>query len=611
MQFPLYALPLIIGAIFSLSLAWVVWKRRPGTGVTSFTVLMIGLTIWTFAEAFKAMSEGLAGKLFFANAAFIGITIVPAAWFIFSLDFTGRGKWITTRNLRFLAIEPILITILAFSNDLHDLFRTDVTLNTSGTFSILESEPSITFWIHAVYSYVLLVLGNSFLIQAAIRSPKLYRGQMTTLIIGAFVPWVVNAAYIFGGWEPGFDPTPLGFIVTGVAMLWSLYRYRLMDIVPVARDVIIDSMGDAMMVLDNQNRVVDINTTALKLLNTTPSAIIGKIAGQVLTPVQHLVEQFRDVLQAADQVTIGDDDKKRTFDLRISPLRNRHGDLTGRIYLLHEITDMKRASQQIKAQYEMLKATNQELEIARKKADESNRLKSEFLATMSHELRTPLNSVIGFADLMLSGMTGELIEKHKDYMIRIHSNGERLLSLINDVLDLSKIEAGQLELENTPFNVNELLQTVVQRIQNIADANGVALKSTLDPKLPPLLMGDTGRLEQVMVNLVSNAVRFTEKGRVDITIEPANNKQWQIVVKDTGRGIPPEALEYIFEEFRQVDGSYQREHDGTGLGLAIVNRLVRLMNGTVRVESKLKKGSTFTVTLPMVAPEVATASASD
>lgn len=611
MQFPLYAIPLILAALFSLSLAWVIWQRRPGNGVTAFTVLMIALTIWTLAEAFKGMSEGLTGKVFFVNIAFIGITTVPAAWLLFAADFTGRGKWITPRNLRLLAIEPMVIVLLGFTNRFHELRYTSAVLDTSGDYTVAVLEAGVAFWIHAVYSYILIVAGIVFFIQEAIRSPKLYRGQMTMLIIGAFVPSIVNAAYVFGDVNPGFDPTPLGFIVTGVAMSWSLYRYRLMDIVPVARDTIIESMGDAMMVLDNQNRIVDINPNALKLLDSTASEAIGKTAGEALSNVQHLVDQFRDVMETNSQVTVGEGSKKRTFDLRISPLLNRHGDLTGRIYLMHEITDLKRASQQIKTQNEMLMETNRELAIAREKAEESNRLKSEFLATMSHELRTPLNSVIGFADLMLTGMMGNLNEKHQDYVTRIHSNGERLLSLINDILDISKIEAEQLELQDAPFEVNDLLQTVVRRMQPLAEQKGLELSSEIDADLPKLLMGDAGRLEQVLTNLASNAVRFTQKGKVGIRIEKANNTQWQIVVKDTGRGIPTDALEYIFDEFRQVDGSYHREHDGTGLGLAIVNKLVRLMNGTVRAESELGKGSTFTVTLPTISSDVVSTGATD
>jgi len=223
---------------------------------------------------------------------------------------------------------------------------------------------------------------------------------------------------------------------------------------------------------------------------------------------------------------------------------------------------------------------------------------------MSHELRTPLNSVIGYADLMLTGLTGDLNPKQEDYVRRIMSNGERLLTLINDILDISKIEAGRLDLYVKPFSPAELLGGVATRMQSLADKKGLHLEMHLDPDLPPQLLGDQRRLDQILTNLVSNAIRFTDSGRVQIRFDRSDDGQWAMSVTDTGQGIPPHALEYIFDEFRQVDGSYRREHGGTGLGLAIVRKLAMLMQGTVHVESEIGKGSTFRVQLPLVTPDL-------
>jgi signal transduction histidine kinase len=300
-------------------------------------------------------------------------------------------------------------------------------------------------------------------------------------------------------------------------------------------------------------------------------------------------------------VTVGGD--LRHFGLHISPLRNRHGELTGRVLVLREITEIKQAAAQIQAQNEALMKANQELAVAREKAEEANELKSQFLATMSHELRTPLNSVIGYADLMLTGLTGDLNPKQEDYVHRIMSNGERLLSLINDILDISKIEAGRLDLNVRPFNPAELLGGVATRMQSLADQKGLRLEIHLDTDLPMQLLGDQRRLDQILTNLVGNAIRFTDTGHVKILFDTSGDGQWSMSVADTGQGIPPHALEYIFDEFRQVDGSYQREHGGTGLGLAIVRKLAVLMQGTVHVDSEVGKGSTFRVQLPLVAPE--------
>jgi PAS domain S-box-containing protein len=604
LQYTPYVLLLIPAAVISALLAYLIWRRRPGPAVIPFVVMMLGIAEWSTANIAEILSTSLDTKLFLASLSYVGITIVPATWLAFASKYTGRDKWLTRRNVALLWIEPVATLLFTFTNSYHHLFRYNISLDTSGSFNVVRSTFGPAFWVHSAYSYLLLLAGTYMLAYAFVRSPQAYRGQLGLPLIGAFVPWIANAIYIFGPFSSDLDPTPFAFTVTGLMLAWSIYRYRLMEIVPVARAAIIESISDAVMVLDQHNRFVDINPAALRLINQpSAKAVIGQSAQGVIGGQSSLVEQYRDVTDAHTEITLGTGAGQRYFGLHISPLRNRHGELTGRVLVLREITEIKQAAAQIQAQNEALTRANQELAIAREKADEANHLKSEFLATMSHELRTPLNSVIGYADLMLTGLTGELNTKQDDYLRRIMSNGERLLALINDVLDISKIEAGRLDLNVKPFQPAELLGGVTARMQSLADQKGLHLELHLDPDLPPQLLGDQRRLDQILVNLVGNAIRFTDAGHVKILFDRSDDKQWTMAVADTGQGIPPHALEFIFDEFRQVDGSYQREHGGSGLGLAIVRKLAVLMQGTVHVESEVGKGSTFRVQLPLVVPE--------
>jgi hypothetical protein len=265
-----------------------------------------------------------------------------------------------------------------------------------------------------------------------------------------------------------------------------------------------------------------------------------------------------------------------------------------------DITDLKEKEDLIRAQNQALMKANQELALAHWRAQEATHLKSQFLATMSHELRTPLNAVIGYTEIILAGMTGPLTDEQRDYQQRVLANAMHLLEMINEVLDLSKIEAGRVEILQKPFVASELLDEVVYQTKGLLGAKSVRLEATLDEQLPPHILGDYTRLKQVMINLVSNAVKFTDEGAIHIEMKLADPKTWAIVVRDTGIGIPSHALEYIFEEFRQADGGSERRYRGTGLGLAIARRLVVLMRGNIRVASKVGEGSTFTVTLPLV-----------
>jgi signal transduction histidine kinase len=260
------------------------------------------------------------------------------------------------------------------------------------------------------------------------------------------------------------------------------------------------------------------------------------------------------------------------------------------------VDDFRRA--EIHTMNSNLLAMNAELRQARDIAEENTRLKTQFLANMSHELRTPLTAIIGYTDLQLMGITGEISPKQREYLERIQFNGRHLISMINEVLDLSRIEAGRLELHERGVVLAELVNQWRSQTEVLARTKGLRFALDLDPALPPVIHADPDRLTQIALNLLSNAIKFTETGRVDLALQ-RDGQHWHVCVSDTGIGIPPEAQAYIFDEFRQVDSSATRPHDGTGLGLAIVRRLSQLMGGQLMLTSTPGSGSVFTVVLPL------------
>ncbi|RWK50538.1 ATP-binding protein [Mesorhizobium sp.] len=238
-----------------------------------------------------------------------------------------------------------------------------------------------------------------------------------------------------------------------------------------------------------------------------------------------------------------------------------------------------------------------EIEEKGRELETASRHKSQFLANMSHELRTPLNSVLGFTELLVDGIYGELPDRAKTTVARVQANGRHLLGLINDVLDLSKIEAGQLTLALEDYSVGQIVRSTITAVEPLARSKGLSLSATVAENLP-LGRGDARRLTQVLLNLAGNAVKFTETGAIDILADAVDG-HFEIIVRDTGPGIAPTDQALIFDEFQQVDSSSTRQKGGTGLGLAISKRIVEMHGGTIGVESVPGSGSTFRMTIPI------------
>ena len=261
------------------------------------------------------------------------------------------------------------------------------------------------------------------------------------------------------------------------------------------------------------------------------------------------------------------------------------------------------ANQQLRESNELLRRKNQELarqqrqiELQNQKLLEVSRLKSQFLATMSHELRTPMNAIMGFSQMLLLERYGSLTSQQKDMVERIFNNGQNLLTMLNEVLDFSKIEAGHLTLNLTKFNLSQLVAITVEELRSLAVEKNIELHLETHLK-NALIVNDQNYLQRILINLISNAIKFTDNGGVWVTVGQVNNCI-EILIKDTGIGIDPQHIQTIFEAFRQVDQSLTRKHSGTGLGLAITDSLVKIMQGTISVESKLGEGSLFRVTIP-------------
>jgi signal transduction histidine kinase len=273
--------------------------------------------------------------------------------------------------------------------------------------------------------------------------------------------------------------------------------------------------------------------------------------------------------------------------------------LLAHVRALLRITETERA---LRESEERRRQLVDDLTQANRRLEEYNRLKAELVANMSHELRTPLTAIIGFVQLAQMAEAGKPVPPpYATAFERILRNGRHLLALIDDVLDVAKIEAGRLKINREPFDLGDVVQSAFRELRPLARQKGIDYRLRT-PEPLPLACSDPLRLRQVVINLLSNAIKFTHQGRVEAELLPWDDGMCRIVVRDTGVGIDEASMSIIFERFRQVDGSMSRVAGGAGLGLSIVRQIVELLGGVIEVESRIGEGSTFTVTLPLVAP---------
>jgi PAS domain S-box-containing protein len=363
------------------------------------------------------------------------------------------------------------------------------------------------------------------------------------------------------------------------------------------KNAVFEAAMDCIMFVDEEGRIVEFNPASESTFGYTRKEVIGKEMTEVFVPIESR-ERHRQNLsryqRQGEASTIGrrldtpmirKDGRKFMAEMAMQPIPLPQG-VTGYAVFVRDITQRKQAE----------KAMRQ----AREAAEAANRSKGAFLANMSHEIRTPMNAIIGVSELLLDT---ELTDQQRDYMEMILESGNSLLTLLNDILDFSKIEAGKLDLEDTVFDLKECVEGSIRSLALRAEQKNLELSWEASPETPDYVVGDPHRLRQILVNLISNAIKFTDEGGVSVGVSSLAQDDGRAVLRfdiaDTGIGIPADKCRKIFEEFEQADNSMKRRSGGTGLGLAICGRLVNMMRGEIGVDSEVGKGSTFHFTVQL------------
>ena len=574
-----YVIILIGSSIIACLLLIRILVLRSTPGAYGLMLSVACVAEWSLTYALEIIRTNLAEKIFWAKLEYIGISFVAVGIFIFAMYFSGRGAWLTYPRLILILTPALLCFLLALTNDSHRQIWPEIHFTNGLPFGPLAVTHGVGLLILTAYFYILLLLATISFLQVALRSQGLSSHQAWIMLAGMLFPWSANLIYI-GGLSPfpTIDLTPLALTFANVAISVGFLRYRFMDIQPVAHSLVFNAIKDGVIVLDYKERIVDINPVTTLIFQD-----IGNLLGReiyTLLPEWNEWKSANPMGEVNQEICLELGSDKLTFRLRTTTLFDRNGKRNGRVLLISDITQLKRAQEQ---------------------SMEASRLKTQLLASVGHDLRAPLGAIVGYAEMLRDGSLGNISAEQEKASSEILDSANQLLSFINNLVGQAQIETGKVVLRDFPFDVEEIIGPLMSTLNFHAHKKGLLFTQYIDPDLPSKIMGDQFWLRQIVLNLVNNAVKFTEKGSVNVRFIRHGENCWAIQVVDTGIGIPAEAQKRVFEAFEQVRNPEMVRQSGFGLGLSIVAQLASIMNGNIELESEPNKGSRFTVVLPLKA----------
>lgn len=347
-----YIFPLIGAALVSLTVAVYAWFRRSTTGALALSLMSIAIFIWEAAYSLEIAGANLETKYVWGTIQYIGIVVSTYSWLLFSIVHSGNTQILSRRFHILTPLIPVITILLALTTKWHGLIWSEYHLDWQGDFFGFGVVYGIWFWVHFVYSYAMLLTGAVFLIRSLINRQGLYRGQVFAMLVAVFAPWVGNFLYFTGNSPiPYLDLTPFALTVTVAALAWAVFGFRLVDIVPLARDRVVETLSDGMIVLDVGNRIVDINPAAARMIGVTAAQVIGASAAEALRPWSHLLDRFRNALDAVERISVGAGETLRYYEIRFSPLLDKQNALVGRVVLLRSLdTDFAASSESFSAE---------------------------------------------------------------------------------------------------------------------------------------------------------------------------------------------------------------------------------------------------------------------
>lgn len=570
-------------AMVAYFVGWLAQRRKSVVGAKELSILTYLVAFCAFILCFETAATEQSTKILFSKISYISVVLIPVYYLLFVVRYTKLLRLKDIKHGWLLFVFPIVTLLLALTNEQHHLVWSSFS-PISPTTNIMTYYHGFWFWIgYTVYSYVLLFAATlylfDFLRNNRHRNAFVLQGWLVT--IAGICPWFVSFFYIFKlNPVEGLDITPISTTLSSILLSWSILKSTFLNLVPVARETLVETLPIGILALDDQNRIQDINQTGKNLIGISTDDLLGMTVSQVLPKTSNLTS----VLVSDEtpvQVETTMNGYTKSYRIIKNTLKNNVG---SRLITIFDITEEVNRQEQLIA--------------ARKKAEENDKLKSAFLSNLSHEIRTPLNGIMGFISILQQAQLTDA--ERSDYLKIVWESGDRLLTTMVDIIDISKIESGQIDITYSEMNLETTLNNLYEffKPESVRRNLDFSYVNRMDPN-NCIIHTDQVKVYSIMTNLIKNALKYTKEGYVKFETYLDGNK-WCFAVSDSGIGLAADQLDHIFERFVQVDITRMRNFEGSGLGLSITKAYVELLGGSIQVESKTDVGSTFTVRLPLL-----------
>lgn len=581
-DFNLYALSLIISGIVTLLLSGYILSNEKGT-VRWVGYLMLSNSIWALSYGFELASRTLEEMKFLVNIEYIGIVAVPLFWFFFCMDLAGKEAWLKkTGNQLLVTAVPVLSLVLVWTNDFHHLHYKMVNVDHSGSFPMLKIIPGIAFYFFVCYFYTKLIIGNYFLIRKFRDSDRVYKKQNKVILIAAMIPWLANFSYLIGLRPiPNLDITPFAFQISTTLIFIAIYRFKLLNVLPVAREKVLELMQDGFIVLDHRNRIIDYNSAFKKYISVHHSnKIIGKDINDLLQYQPELLDLLNQ--QESGKVELLVHTANGVFDMEadICFLNENKLNRNATIIKLQDLTNVRQEALKSQRQAEELQKLNQ--------------LKDRIFSIMAHDLRGPL---LNLAEVLKMTSDDTIsAEEFKELSPTLTKDISYTTDLLENILHWSRSQLKGYGINKDSFDLKTLINSEVNYHLKAASGKKIVIIQKLDDNLTAF--ADLLMMQIVIRNLIINAIKFChENCLINISASYINPDYIGLRIQDNGVGIALENIQKIFNGENFSSRGTQNEK-GTGIGLMVCWDFMARNEGSIHIESELGKGTAFELQIP-------------